>query len=215
MSNLNHKGSVLAWIGTTSSIFILASIGPYPFGRPAIAHRLSVPDLLVSATLGALLGGLLGAAQSSFFRQWGRPSLRFIAYTSIGMAWASWSLASLVVVPILRSRVEVIAPPVNYVFGAFMAAALGISQGFALRWEGIHSRTWPLLSALGWFVAWAVCTTIPAALLADSSSPIWSPLAGPAFGLIYSSITAIEIFSPNRRQPYLNRPARVSHFMRY
>lgn len=205
MANLTPRRVLILWIGVISSLLMLARIGPYPLGVPVIADRVPFQSLLLTALLGAALGALLGAVQSFLLRQGRRPSLVFLAYTSVGMAagWVLWSVTSVALVPLLQSRFEVLGPLINLVSGALMGTALAISQGYAFKREAEDGLMWAVLTALGWFLAWAASAQISYALLPDPSSPIWAAFAGLAFGLIYSSTTAIAIFSRVRRQTYL------------
>ena len=206
MTNITPRHVLLFWITGLSSLLMLAGGSTlYPLGRPILADRPPLEDVLLLALLGAALGALLGAGQSFLLRQGRGPSLVFVAYTSLGMAagWVLWSVTSAALVPFLRTRFDVLAPPVNYASAALMGAALAISQGSALNREGEDGRVWAVLTALGWFLAWAVCAGISTVLLPDASSPISSAVAGLVFGLIYSSTTAIAVYSRERRQTYL------------
>jgi len=204
MASMTPRRVLLLWIIGISSILTLAGIGPYPFGLPALAERVTL-YVLLGAILGVPLGAVLGAAQSFLLRQGRSPSPVFVASTSVGMAvaWALWSVTSVIVVPLLRSRVEVVGPPVNYISAILMATALAVSQAYALRREGMESRVWALSAGIGWFVAWTVGPPIATALIADSPSVLWFLVDGLAFGLVYSSITAIAILRRMRRGAYL------------
>lgn len=199
MPSRTPRPDLLLWIGGISSFFTLAAIAQYPLGRPILGDYVSFPNLLVWALQGALLGGFLGLGHSILLerhfpvRRW-----RLVAYTSVGMAagWSLWSVTSAVFWPILRAHFDALAPPVNAISGALMAGALSISQAYALGRQG---RFWSLMVGIGWFAAWISCVRLQVALFPDLSSPPWSPVVGLAFGLIYSSTTAIPIFMRVRR----------------
>jgi hypothetical protein len=201
MAYLTGRRVSLLWIAGAFSILTLAGIGPYPLGVPVLSDRLS-PEDLITVVLGAALGAVLGAFQSFLLRQGRPPSNSFVAYTAAGMAlaWLEWSTTSVVLAPILRAYFDAVAPPINYITAGLMAATLAVTQLLAHGPEAPNGARWAAFTAIGWFLAWIFCAPIASGILPENSSPLWWPLAAAAFGLIFSSATALAFFR-GVRQP--------------
>jgi hypothetical protein len=180
------------WIVGALSILTLAGSGLCPFGVPLLSDRLS-PELLITVALGAALGAALGLFQSFLLRHGRRPSLPFVAYAAAGMAlaWLLWSMVGLALSPTLQLYFDAVAPPVNFITAALMAAVLAATQLLAQAPHAADGARWATFTATGWFLAWILCTPAVSAIVPDNSSALWRPLAAAVFGVIFSSATAL------------------------